>query len=63
MKQGHNLLSCEVHEFANTIPELNKMVFAVQALGKFEALKDVNFEVDDPNTPSMLQLHSVMILN
>ncbi|KAA8546680.1 hypothetical protein F0562_003089 [Nyssa sinensis] len=32
MKQEHSQLSLEAHECANSIPDLNKMVFAVQAL-------------------------------
>lgn len=33
MKKEQFQLSCEAHECADSIPELNKMVFAVQALG------------------------------
>ena len=33
MKKDHFQLSCEAHECADSIPDLNKMVFAVQALG------------------------------
>lgn len=34
MKKEHIQLSREAHECADSIPELNKMVFAVKALGK-----------------------------
>lgn len=33
MKQEHSQLSREAHECADSIPDLNKMVFAVQSLG------------------------------
>lgn len=36
MKREYSQLSREAHECADSIPELNKMVFAVQALGNFE---------------------------
>lgn len=36
MKREHAQLSHEAHDCADSIPELNKMVFAVQALGTFE---------------------------
>ncbi|XP_043711877.1 kinesin-like protein KIN-14R isoform X3 [Telopea speciosissima] len=32
LKQDHSKLSCEAHECADSIPELNQMVFAVRAL-------------------------------
>lgn len=35
MKQEHAQLSLEAHECADSVPELNKMTFAVQALGTF----------------------------
>lgn len=35
MKQEQSQLSREAHECADSIPELNKMAFAVQGLGKF----------------------------
>lgn len=35
MKVEHCQLACKAHECSDSIPELNKMVFAVQALGKF----------------------------
>lgn len=34
MKQEHSELSREAHDCVASIPDLNKMVFAVQALGK-----------------------------
>ncbi|PPD66188.1 hypothetical protein GOBAR_DD36937 [Gossypium barbadense] len=34
IKQEHSLLSNKAHDCADSIPELNKMIFAVQALGK-----------------------------
>ncbi|KAK4263065.1 hypothetical protein QN277_028541 [Acacia crassicarpa] len=34
MKSEHTQLSCEAHECVNSIPEINKMVFAVQELVK-----------------------------
>lgn len=36
MKREHFQLSFEAHDCADSIPELNKMVSAVQALGTFE---------------------------
>lgn len=36
MKNEHFQLSREAHECADSIPELNKMLFAVQALGMFK---------------------------
>lgn len=36
MKQEHSQLSCEAHDCADSIPELNKMVTGVQALGRFD---------------------------
>ncbi|KAJ8557432.1 hypothetical protein K7X08_003057 [Anisodus acutangulus] len=40
MKQEHAQLSCEAHECADSIPNLNKMVFAVQSLvEQYEDLK------------------------
>lgn len=36
MKKEHIQLSHEAHECADSIPELNKMVFAVKALGKLQ---------------------------
>lgn len=36
MKQEHSQLSREAHECADSIPELNQMVVAVQALGNFK---------------------------
>lgn len=35
MKKEHSQLSREAHECADSIPELNKMVIGVQALGRF----------------------------
>lgn len=35
MKQEHSELSREAHECADSIPDLDKMVFAVQSLGTF----------------------------
>lgn len=35
MKQEHAVLSREAHECADSIPDLDKMVFAVQSLGTF----------------------------
>lgn len=35
MKQEHSELSREAHECADSIPDLSKMVFAVQSLGTF----------------------------
>lgn len=35
MKQEHSQLSQEAHECVDSIPELNKMVTGVQALGRF----------------------------
>lgn len=34
MKQEHAELSREAHECVGSIPDLNQMVYAVQALGK-----------------------------
>lgn len=36
MKREHSQLSFEAHDCADSIPELNQMVFAVEALGMFE---------------------------
>ncbi|KAF3447269.1 hypothetical protein FNV43_RR12449 [Rhamnella rubrinervis] len=56
MKQEHNLLSCEMHEFANSIPELNKMVFGVQALvAQCEDLK-LKFSVEQAKTKKLHNL-------
>lgn len=35
MKEEHSQLSLKAHECADLVPELNKMVSAVQSLGKF----------------------------
>lgn len=35
MKNEHSQLSREAHECADSIPGLKKMLFTVQALGKF----------------------------
>ena len=35
MKQGQSQLSIEAHECANSTPDLNKMIIAVQTLGMF----------------------------
>lgn len=39
MKREHAQLSHEAHECTDSIPDLNQMVFAVQALGKFQSNK------------------------
>ena len=36
MKHDHSQLSREAHECADSIPELNQMVFSIQALGNFK---------------------------
>lgn len=36
MKEEHSKLSREAHECADSIPELNKMSFAVQELGMLD---------------------------
>jgi len=36
MKAEHSQLSFEAHDCADSIPELNKMVFAVRELGMFK---------------------------
>jgi hypothetical protein len=41
MKQEHYHLSREAYQCSTSIPELNKMVFAVQALGKFALVLNV----------------------
>ncbi|XP_047959009.1 kinesin-like protein KIN-14R [Salvia hispanica] len=45
MKQEHSELSREAHECADSIPDLNKMVFAVQAL--VEQCEDLKFKYND----------------
>lgn len=37
MKIEQSQLSREAHECANSIPELNKMISAVQGIGKFKS--------------------------
>lgn len=39
MKQEHSQLSLEAHECVDSIPDLNKMVSAVQSLGKLQSNK------------------------
>lgn len=43
MKREHIQLSHEAHECADSIPELNKMVSAVKALGKLHKALFGNF--------------------
>lgn len=36
MKKEQSQLSLDAHECANSIPDMNKMIFAVQSLGMFQ---------------------------
>lgn len=64
MKQEHSQLSREAHECADSIPELNQMVVAVQALGNFKRhfilLLVLEF-MHDSSEWNYGQLHSVRI--
>ena len=42
MKKEHCQLSHEAHQCSDSIPELNKMMFAVQAMGKFSSTLECN---------------------
>ncbi len=68
MKQEQTLLSLEAHDCANAVPDLSKMIGAVQTLGNihqlhcckgFRAFKMKKFV----SIFFLLQLHSVKILN
>lgn len=64
MKQEHSQLSHEAHRCASSVPDLNNMVFAVQALGKSGLALDRNwYRITVSYTLSILQLLSMMILN
>lgn len=60
MKSEHAQLSCEAHDCVDSIPELNKMVFAVQQLGMFE-LQNLGFILVFEDL-SCIQLFSVLKL-
>lgn len=49
IKQEYSQLYSEVHEFTDAIPELNNMVSAVQAMGKFVSLLIFFFKKIDMN--------------
>lgn len=61
MKKEHFQLSREAHKCVDSIPELNKMVFAVQALGMLDLLSFLIYAFSWTNVV-VLQLHSVKIL-